>query len=257
MDIKDLPQNKPDLDELKDRLTEYCDVHEIKKFDPEEIIELIEDGEDIDWIIGQLKDENNDLDTGEIDALLSGIESLIAPDIVEEGTGILSPDELVESVDQVKFDDLTYTGPAEEEVEEEEELPDISDFDLSQLDDLPLPPGMELPKGLDMNQIKKMMETPQGAMLTDFSLFCQERGIEDIQSTFSDSQKMKELNDEYMETPREAFDGKTPAEIFGEDQTFMPQKVETYRREEPRVGRNDPCPCGSGKKYKKCCGRGK
>ena len=22
----------------------------------------------------------------------------------------------------------------------------------------------------------------------------------------------------------------------------------------PKVGRNDPCPCGSGKKYKKCCG---
>lgn len=31
-------------------------------------------------------------------------------------------------------------------------------------------------------------------------------------------------------------------------------KVETYRREKPKVGRNDPCPCGSGKKYKKCCG---
>lgn len=28
-------------------------------------------------------------------------------------------------------------------------------------------------------------------------------------------------------------------------------------REEPKVGRNDPCPCGSGKKYKKCCGKGK
>lgn len=26
-----------------------------------------------------------------------------------------------------------------------------------------------------------------------------------------------------------------------------------FVREEPRVGRNDPCPCGSGKKYKKCC----
>ena len=26
------------------------------------------------------------------------------------------------------------------------------------------------------------------------------------------------------------------------------------QREEPKVGRNDPCPCGSGKKYKKCCG---
>ena len=27
------------------------------------------------------------------------------------------------------------------------------------------------------------------------------------------------------------------------------------RREMPKVGRNDPCPCGSGKKYKSCCGR--
>ena len=27
----------------------------------------------------------------------------------------------------------------------------------------------------------------------------------------------------------------------------------TVRREGPAVGRNDPCPCGSGKKYKKCC----
>ena len=30
--------------------------------------------------------------------------------------------------------------------------------------------------------------------------------------------------------------------------------VSTVRREGPRVGRNDPCPCGSGKKHKKCCG---
>jgi hypothetical protein len=30
--------------------------------------------------------------------------------------------------------------------------------------------------------------------------------------------------------------------------------VSTVRREAPRVGRNDPCPCGSGKKHKKCCG---
>jgi uncharacterized protein len=28
----------------------------------------------------------------------------------------------------------------------------------------------------------------------------------------------------------------------------------TLRREEPKVGRNDPCPCGSGKKFKQCCG---
>ncbi|MEE2887350.1 MAG: YchJ family protein [Planctomycetota bacterium] len=29
----------------------------------------------------------------------------------------------------------------------------------------------------------------------------------------------------------------------------------TVRRETPKIGRNDPCPCGSGKKYKKCCAR--
>ena len=30
-------------------------------------------------------------------------------------------------------------------------------------------------------------------------------------------------------------------------------KQETVRRDHPKVGRNDPCPCGSGKKYKNCC----
>ncbi len=33
-------------------------------------------------------------------------------------------------------------------------------------------------------------------------------------------------------------------------------KVETIKRETPKVGRNDPCPCGSGKKYKNCHGQG-
>ena len=28
---------------------------------------------------------------------------------------------------------------------------------------------------------------------------------------------------------------------------------EPVRRVQPKIGRNDPCPCGSGKKYKKCC----
>jgi preprotein translocase subunit SecA len=34
----------------------------------------------------------------------------------------------------------------------------------------------------------------------------------------------------------------------------QPGKVETVRRDAEKVGRNDPCPCGSGKKYKKCHG---
>lgn len=32
-------------------------------------------------------------------------------------------------------------------------------------------------------------------------------------------------------------------------------KTTTVVREGEKIGRNDPCPCGSGKKYKKCCGR--
>ncbi len=35
------------------------------------------------------------------------------------------------------------------------------------------------------------------------------------------------------------------------------QAATPVRRDAPKVGRNDPCPCGSGKKYKKCCGAGK
>jgi preprotein translocase subunit SecA len=33
------------------------------------------------------------------------------------------------------------------------------------------------------------------------------------------------------------------------------ERLEPIRRDDGKVGRNDPCPCGSGKKYKKCCGR--
>jgi hypothetical protein len=37
------------------------------------------------------------------------------------------------------------------------------------------------------------------------------------------------------------------------DETWIP--TEPIRYTGPRVGRNDPCPCGSGRKFKKCCGR--
>ncbi len=34
------------------------------------------------------------------------------------------------------------------------------------------------------------------------------------------------------------------------------EKAQPVRAQSKKIGRNDPCPCGSGKKYKKCCGRG-
>ena len=42
-----------------------------------------------------------------------------------------------------------------------------------------------------------------------------------------------------------------PSIVKNEFETAVP-----YVREAPKTGRNDPCPCGSGKKYKKCCGKG-
>ena len=44
------------------------------------------------------------------------------------------------------------------------------------------------------------------------------------------------------------------AELKAEQAGGVP-KVETVVHDGPRIGRNDPCPCGSGKKYKKCCGK--
>jgi SEC-C motif-containing protein len=35
-----------------------------------------------------------------------------------------------------------------------------------------------------------------------------------------------------------------------------PMGISQVRRAAPKIGRNDPCPCGSGRKYKKCCGAG-
>ena len=43
----------------------------------------------------------------------------------------------------------------------------------------------------------------------------------------------------------------------GQSSIENPEVNRTVVRDEPKVGRNDPCPCGSGKKYKNCCGRNK
>ena len=59
-------------------------------------------------------------------------------------------------------------------------------------------------------------------------------------------------------------DGLDPKEFFEEALDRTPDWIQAfygireersagYRRSDGKVGRNDPCPCGSGKKYKKCC----
>lgn len=56
----------------------------------------------------------------------------------------------------------------------------------------------------------------------------------------------------------EQMTGQMEANIYPWDEDaleWMKPEIPTYVREQPKVGRNDPCPCGSGKKYKKCCGK--
>ena len=44
-------------------------------------------------------------------------------------------------------------------------------------------------------------------------------------------------------------------QLPGEDDEPLPPPVEPIRSGD-KPSRNDPCPCGSGKKYKQCCGKG-
>ncbi|MFQ5693195.1 MAG: SEC-C metal-binding domain-containing protein, partial [Nitrospinota bacterium] len=54
---------------------------------------------------------------------------------------------------------------------------------------------------------------------------------------------------------REAGGGGGPAGAGAMETNAEPAAVQTYRREGRKIGRNEPCPCGSGKKYKHCHGR--
>ena len=44
--------------------------------------------------------------------------------------------------------------------------------------------------------------------------------------------------------------------VVSDDDAPIPDVPVEQAHKEETVGRNDPCPCGSGKKYKKCCGKG-
>lgn len=88
---------------------------------------------------------------------------------------------------------------------------------------------------------------------------------------FPDFEFVQELTGKAMElhngTRQWALKGHTPNELYQEERKFLnplPSKDFKNRAEDSKVinlqtknkiGRNDPCPCGSGKKYKKCCGK--
>ena len=48
---------------------------------------------------------------------------------------------------------------------------------------------------------------------------------------------------------------KRKSTVVSDDDAPIPDVPVEQAHKEAAVGRNDPCPCGSGKKYKKCCGK--
>jgi uncharacterized protein YchJ len=78
-----------------------------------------------------------------------------------------------------------------------------------------------------------------------FVMFAMAQGIDPTDSKGMD-EAMLEFN-RRLATPR--------VEAASDEDILSLPPGETIVRDSPKVGRNDPCPCGSGKKYKKCCGR--
>ena len=204
------------MQELTTRLAALCQAKGAEKFSAEEIVELLSDGEEVDWIVDQVLPTAAEADRSEMSQVLAEIAAEVAP------------------------------APAAEEPvadTDDEEPASLEELDLAQLQ-------QSLPPGVDVQQVEEMLRSPQGALLADFSAFCQERGFEDE----PDEAEMRALHEEWLQTPRPALEGKKPADVL-EGGRLFPSKVETFRRETPKVGRNDPCPCGSGKKFKRCCGK--
>ena len=199
------------MQELATRLEALCQAKGAEKFSAEEIVELLTDGEEVDWIVDQVLPTAAEADRSEMGQVLAEIAAEVAP------------------------------APAADT--DDEEPAAVEELDLAQLQ-------QALPPGVDVQQVEEMLRSPQGAMLADFSAFCQERGFDGE----PDEAEMRELHEEWLQTPRPALEGEKPADALDGGRLF-PGKVETFRRETPKVGRNDPCPCGSGKKFKRCCGK--
>jgi len=63
------------------------------------------------------------------------------------------------------------------------------------------------------------------------------------------------LSDEELNRLEDECEEKLPQAVTAIYRFWVARRsIKTIRRETPKVGRNDPCPCGSGKKFKKCCG---
>jgi preprotein translocase subunit SecA len=88
------------------------------------------------------------------------------------------------------------------------------------------------------------------------------RRPEDVVAVEPPPVEPKSLQFQHAAAPSLTAAAPPPAAASGPRGVFSPQRpveppepVAPYVREQPKVGRNQPCPCGSGKKFKQCHGR--
>ena len=250
------------MEELQDKLAEFCAAHGIERFSPAEIIELLEDGEEIGWIVEQVvagSDASRQLarllteiaETAPSTEAMAPFSEGKSSDLEEVGSSGREVAAAAEAWDEAA------TAPADEPGAPPLPAATAGDLQAGSLSDLDALKDIELPEGIDRGQVEQLLASPQGALLADFGLFCQEKGVSPDEAAALSKKEggpLAELREEWLATPRRSLDGRRPADLLEEGGVFG--KVETFRREVPKIGRNDPCPCASGKKYKRCCGRG-
>jgi hypothetical protein len=84
---------------------------------------------------------------------------------------------------------------------------------------------------------------------------CPPTGVQDTLAELSDWAAFRgdERRTRSRETPPSS---RSLADDWSADEDKPWEQTGALRNTAPKVGRNDPCPCGSGRKYKKCCGMG-
>lgn len=109
----------------------------------------------------------------------------------------------------------------------------------------------------EYRQLLERMAREQGDFV-DFSV----EDVRDGYATMVDRPAWSTFDDPWQFYAPEAIQGRQerwPAQYMHDELDASSNEFDPfaygppYVREEPRIGRNEPCPCGSGKKYKKCC----
>ncbi len=112
--------------------------------------------------------------------------------------------------------------------------------------------GGQDPAGAYAQEGFDMFELMVNSIKEDFVKFCYNVTVKTTTERKNVLGTGEDRKDEFRDDQPAVVTGGAPSE------TVVPErqhKQQTVRRETPKVGRNDPCPCGSGKKYKHCCGR--